>query len=405
MKKSFTIPEWAKSLLGIGGILLFLVGLQIGLGVLCRTSLAFSYAPPHPLNFLLPFLAAVSMVGTGGALGWHSLASLQKKNSTQLSLPVAPLLIGLAGIVVIRGFTSQNSSFFLLVFLPLLCLGSAIPSLLALCWFRDKLADRLTWRRGALAFTSSGFLGLISLLAGVALWTFIRPSWLMHFYLFLDSPTPEVIVVLAGFLGLAVLIVELVKPLIALPFLSQLARRDIFLVGAVAGAGFVPFATVVYVGLNPEAWFLILILTILGGAVHLLSSGLVALAWYDLAEKPAGWPRWLAYYGLAVALQMVWNLGFLLLVVLNRFSFLQYSYLNNGDIYRLLWAGSWFILLVIGGITWWGGYLMSRPAAEANTAEPTLEATQDVDRSIAIWAAACLVAIVPVGIISLYLLQ
>jgi hypothetical protein len=405
MRKTVTLPDWSKSLLGIGGILLFLVGLQIGLGILCRTSFAFSYGTIDPLGFLLTFLGAISMMGTGGALGWHSLASLQKSSSKPLLLPAAPLLIGLVSSVLVGGISSQTRTFFLLIFLPLLCLVAAFPSLLAISWFGDKQPINITWRQGTIAFTGSSFLGLIGLLAGWTLWSFGGLSWYLDSYVSLDLAQPQVVVALTGFLGFVILVVELVKPLITLPLLSPLTRREAFLLGAIAGAGFVPIATAVYVGLNPEAWLLALVLVTLGGAIHPLSSGLVTLGWYDLEEKPAGWPRWLAHYGLAVALQMVWNLGFLILVALNQFSFLGSSYFRSSGTDWLLWIGSWFVLLFVGAVAWWGGYSLTRPVEEAGVSEPALEPTSDPDRSIAIWAAACLVAIVPVGVISLYLLQ
>jgi hypothetical protein len=63
------------------------------------------------------------------------------------------------------------------------------------------------------------------------------------------------------------------------------------------------------------------------------------------------------------------------------------------------------MLLIVGVGAWWGGYSLTRPMEETDAAKPNAELASDPDRSMAIWAAACFLAIVPVGVISLYLLQ
>src|SRR5262245_2535288 len=95
MRKVITIPDWGKSLIGIGGILLALVGLQIGLGVRCRATMSYASGPEQVASSSLIFMLAVSMMGTGGALAWHSLASLQKKSSSPLRLPDTGQVVGI----------------------------------------------------------------------------------------------------------------------------------------------------------------------------------------------------------------------------------------------------------------------------------------------------------------------
>src|SRR5690606_41047 len=90
-----TIPEWVKSLVAVGGILLALLGVQLGLGVFCRASLAFSYVPEQSESLFLTYILALSAIGTGGALAWQSLASLQKKASRSLPRLSIDQLIGI----------------------------------------------------------------------------------------------------------------------------------------------------------------------------------------------------------------------------------------------------------------------------------------------------------------------
>src|SRR5215510_5737613 len=63
MSKSLTIPNWAKSLAAVGGILLTLFGVQLGLGVLCRATSSFSYTPEPNWSLFLAFMLALSSMG------------------------------------------------------------------------------------------------------------------------------------------------------------------------------------------------------------------------------------------------------------------------------------------------------------------------------------------------------
>src|SRR5688572_14214255 len=101
MYKTITIPDWAKSLVAVGGIFLALIGVQLGLGVLCRASSAFSYTGESSASLFLIFILALSAMGTGGALAWQTLASLQKRPSRSLPQLSTDQLIGMGVIFLV----------------------------------------------------------------------------------------------------------------------------------------------------------------------------------------------------------------------------------------------------------------------------------------------------------------
>src|SRR5687768_14688162 len=105
MNKTITIPDWAKSLVAVGGIFLALIGVQLGLGVLCRASSAFAYTGESSASLFLIFILALSAMGTGGVLAWQTLASLQKRPSRSLPRLSIDQLIGMALLYVIASLS------------------------------------------------------------------------------------------------------------------------------------------------------------------------------------------------------------------------------------------------------------------------------------------------------------
>jgi hypothetical protein len=201
---------------------------------------------------------------------------------------------------------------------------------------------------------------------------------------------------------------ELAKPLITLPLLGRLARREAFLVGAMAGAGFAALENVIYAGFGFHFWAGILLVRALGGAIHPLGSGLVALGWRDVRRGEAGaWPRWFARFGLAAGLHALWNGGSLLVITLAGAGFFG-ELPPELNLLGLSAAGTTLALLIILGLAalWLGRAVAQQtallPGLRAGESQPEFTLS---DRALAIWALACLATIVPAGIAGLQLLM
>jgi hypothetical protein len=200
---------------------------------------------------------------------------------------------------------------------------------------------------------------------------------------------------------------EFAKPLVALPLLGRLTRRDAFWVGAMAGAGFATLENVLYAGFGYYFWAGILVVRAAGGAIHPLGAGLVGLSWRDILNgEPNAWRNGLARFGMAVGVHALWNGGSLLVITLAGARFFG-QLPAEINVLGLSAAGTTLAFLIVLGLAtlWMGRALAQRarlpslPAAESADLQFTLS-----DRAVAIWALACLVAIVPAGITGLQLL-
>ena len=115
---------------------------------------------------------------------------------------------------------------------------------------------------------------------------------------------------------------EFAKPLITLPLLKYAPKREAFLLGAMAGAGFAALENMLYAGFGFYFWAVFC-----WYAPRLchpsLGAGLVALGWRDLlnGEENAG-RNFIARFGLAVGMHALWNGGSLLVITLAGAEFL-----------------------------------------------------------------------------------
>jgi hypothetical protein len=219
--------------------------------------------------------------------------------------------------------------------------------------------------------------------------------------------SPGFIYVLVHIAIIAPLAEELAKPLITLPLICRLSRRDAFWVGAMAGAGFAALENVVYAGLGLHFWAGILVVRALGSAIHPLGAGLVALGWRDIlrGERKA-WRSGVFGSAIAVGVHALWNGGSLLIITLAGAQFFG-ELPPEIDVLGLSAAGTTLAMLTILGLAaLWAGRAIGRgfklPAArEAGELDSSMVLS---DRAMAIWALACLVAIVPAGITGLQIL-
>jgi hypothetical protein len=199
---------------------------------------------------------------------------------------------------------------------------------------------------------------------------------------------------------------EIAKPLVTLPLLRNLNKQEAFWVGAMAGAGFAALENVIYATTGLTIWAGILVVRALGSALHPLGSGLVAQGWRDVlhGEKDSG-KNWLRRFGIAVAVHAAWNGGSLLVITLGGARFFG-KLPPEVDVLGLSAAGTTLAFLVILGLSalWIGrAYGHNKPILPADEKALPEERFMLSDRAVAIWALACLVAIVPAGIAGLKL--
>jgi hypothetical protein len=199
---------------------------------------------------------------------------------------------------------------------------------------------------------------------------------------------------------------EFAKPLVVLPLVRNLSKKETFWVGALAGAGFDALENVIYAMSGFYIWTGILLVRALGGALHPLGSGLVAQGWREVlrSEKDAG-RNWWKRFGIAVAVHAVWNGGSLLVITLGG-ARLFGPLPPEIDILGLSAAGTTLAFLIILGLSalWIGrAYGHDKPLLPSDEGASEEARFVPPERAVAIWAIACLIAIVPAGIAGLKL--
>jgi hypothetical protein len=226
---------------------------------------------------------------------------------------------------------------------------------------------------------------------------------------------------------IAPLVEEFVKPLVVLPLLKGLeSRRDVFLMGAVAGAGFAALENVIYALVGMRYWGGILLLRALGAAVHPLGAGLTALAWHSIlrkrnqgfsiseATKPGflGPGFWLGGFGLAVGQHALWNGGLVLWMALAGATFFGPEP-AEADVMGISVAVGLLALIALEGVALWMAMRVLSRRIAPGTEVPSLGETgatglgdvsgmeMSTERAIALWAVVCLLVLLPVGLAAL----
>lgn len=421
------MPAWLKKIILLASAGLALAGLPAVLGFCCLTLLMSTGSGSDAVGvglFSFTFMAAT--LGAGAVTVWHASRSLQGKPSSLLRLPAAWMLAGLFGFCVATGLFITESNFAPgLFFPPVLLLAAALPPLLAVSWFANMQPEGLTWRRGMVAFASGATVSvilaillelllpviLLSLMSGLA------NAATKSVQALLDAlagneiasavTSPGFIYVFVQIAVIAPLAEEFAKPLVVLPLIGRLSRREAFLAAAMAGAGFAALENTIYAGAGYSFWAGILVVRALGGAIHPLGAGLVGMGWRDILKgEPGAWSRWLARFGIAAGMHALWNGGSLLVITLAGARFFG-DLPPEINVLGLSAGGTTLALLVVLGLAalWIGRAVAQRDLRFSLTrvqgdGEFTLS-----DRAVAIWALACLAAIVPAGIAGLQLLM
>ncbi len=372
------------------------------------------------------FTLMMLTLGAGVVVVWHTVRSLAGSPSRVLRLPPAWMMAGLFGLCLVVGIvTRMNGRLAAILFPPTLLITSAIPPLFAVSWFAQPRAEGLSFRRGLVAFAGGATVSVFIAIVLEILMPVVVLSLVFNLSNAALKSVQSLLTELAGqqiakaitnpgfiylFIEMAIIAPiaeEIAKPLVTLPLIGRLTRRDAFLVAAMAGAGFAALENVIYTSFGAYLWSGVLVLRALGGAIHPLGAGLVGLGWRDILNgEPNAWRDGLARLGVAVGMHALWNGGTVLVLALAGAQFFG-TLPPSVNILGLSSAGVMLALLVVLGLAALSmGRSVAQRARPAGEVEPESIAAQFVlsDRAVAIWALACLAAIVPVGVTALRLL-
>ncbi|MBK9926683.1 MAG: PrsW family intramembrane metalloprotease [Anaerolineales bacterium] len=438
-------PTWHKRTVMIIGLILAIMGLPFTINLLCIVPLLLinSSGSDAAIYGVVSLTFALLTFGAGAVAYIHGNRALKDKPSNPIRFTLQPMLMLGAFILLLSiGLVFQSSDFAVAILFPPIMLACAmLPPLWAVIWMIPRAQQKqvkepseehqegelnqpsLSWRRGLLAFTGgatvSVFIAIVlEILLPVVIFALISDladtvaDSMRVVFRELSSRDVANALTDRGFIYLftqlaiiAPLAEEIAKPLVVLPLVRNLNKQETFWIGALAGAGFAALENVVYATSGFYIWAGILLVRALGSALHPLGSGLVALGWRDVlrGEKDAG-KNWWKRFGIATTVHAVWNGGSLLVISLGGARFFG-DLPPEIDILGLSAAGTTLAFLIILGISalWIGRayghdkpFLLSEGTSDEERFIPS-------DRAAAIWAIACLIAIVPAGIAGLKL--
>ncbi len=435
-----SVPSGFKRAIRVIGLLLVIAGFPVAINLFCIVPfVVLSGSDSDTIIYAVVSLTfALLTLGVGGAAFLHANRSLQKKPSRVLQFLPPILMVGififLIGLGLVLSIDRQSG-----LFLPPILLACAIlPPLWAVAWMIPQASTApdaenvlgnmpqpiLSWRRGLLSFAGGAtvsvfialvleillpvmILSLVFNLADTVSGSFRELLRALSSSEIADALTNRgFIFVFVQFAIIAPLAEEIAKPLVTLPLLRHINKQEAFWVGAMAGAGFAALENVIYATSGLTIWAGILLVRALGSALHPLGSGLVAQGWQDVlrGEKDSG-KNWLRRFGIAVAVHAAWNGGSLLVITLGGARFFG-ELPPEIDVLGLSAAGTTLAFLIILGISalWIGrAYGHDKPILSTEDAATSDARFMLSERGIAIWALACLIAIVPAGIAGLKL--
>lgn len=415
--------RWAKVLVLIWGIVVLLPVVPLVPVSCCVVLSAIGYSGPemHAYSLGLATLVVIG-VACGGTMLFGSSRALAGRPSEQLRLPplwaaigafVIALTIGL-GLWQLEGVAPLLGPWFIIA-------AAALPPLAAVVWAVNGRPGWLTWRRAGVAFSG----GVTVSVPLAILLEILVPTIVIGLLLDLGEPVlnalGELVDLLAGgrvaraltssgFLIalvelalVAPLVEELTKSLVVLPLLRGLkSRRDAFLLGVAAGAGFAALENIIYALFSGRYWGGILTVRALGAAVHPLGTGLTAVAWHALLNRNPGTDRrWVGGFGLAVAQHAVWNGGLALWMALSGAAFFGPKPWEANVMGVGIAVGMLAIIALEGVALWIGLRVLSRRLNLAVIVEAFIAEEIPTERAIALWAVACLVVLLPVGLVVL----
>ena len=397
-------PKWAKQGISILGLLIGIGGLGIGFVVLLLVLIMAVEDDPAAITVgLFGSSMTLLMVGTGVATFWHSVASMEGKLSKPFRLPAIWKFIVLFCICVILGWFVFQGGIAPGIFLPpILLIASLLPPLVVLLLWRVGDTETLTWRRCLIVFCWGTLLATSAVLV-------TQVGWLIITEFFLDSAVVSNLFAstenesAVGFFVHMTLVVPiaslLAAPLVTLPWLRRFSQRDAFLLGSISGAALAGVSTVILISIEPELWLWVLILQTMGCAVLPLGTGLVTLGWQRVVlGGTSTFIHWLALFGTASATYILWNAG--LIIVLGAIGL--EPVIPMGNLGAITLGLAVVTLVVLGVIYLWAGKwladIFSTSSQDSGMPESFLTFAS-ANQVISVWALACIIALVPAGLI------
>ncbi len=443
-------PTWLKRTVMIAGLILAIPGLLIAINLFCIVPLVM--LTDSGMEIMIYGVASLTItlltLGAGGAAFWHGDRSLKNKPSRPLRLPSLVALVGMFCLLIVLGLSiMENNIGTGLLFPPILLVAAILPPLWAVSWMipyvhASQVPDQrreesvseasqsgavkhvMTWRRSLLSFAGGATIGVfIAIILEILLPVIILSRVFNLSDIVLNSistllqaltsaevaealTSPGFVFVFVQIAIIAPVAEEIAKPLVTLPLLRNLNKQETFWIGAMAGAGFAAVENIVYATSGLYLWAGILLVRALGGALHPFGSGLVALGWRDVLRGEKGaHTNWWRRFGIAVAAHSAWNGGSLLVITLGGARF--FGKLPAAiDVLGLSTAATTLAFLVILGLSALQigrAYGHDKPLLFFEEGELADTRFTPSDQAAAIWALACLAAIVPAGIAGLRL--
>lgn len=410
-----SMADWFKQVLVITGLLLMLPGIFLAFGFVCITLILTVENNANVIKIGLIGASVVALTaGTGGTIFWHSIASLKGKRSKQVHFPSIRWMVGVFILYVGLGVILFQNKVLAGLFLPITVLvATATPPVFMTWWFMGRSISGVTWRRGIVAFAGSAVICtvlaiVLQILLLIAL-SFLDSSPVNALFANLDQIKSVAGDDLAHItinrdslfilfeLGIVIpIIATLTKPLVVLPLTGYLSQRELFFIGALAGAGFATLESIVFVLLWPQYWALILIVQVTGGAVHPLGAGMLTLKWQDIFNHvPESWTNWAAGFGLSTTVHALWNTGLLFVL------------LNVTNLFLALLVGGlvFLLLLILGLIVIWSGHSIAQQLCTGIQDDKDRKIWRIFsEHAIAVWAVTIVTFAIPIGLITLQVL-
>ncbi len=398
--ESETFSPRAKRTMLVISVLMMIVG---GLGLLGFGMVAFFYFAPLAAALALAFAA-------GGATTFLQVrASLSGIPSRRLRLP-PPWALYLAFVLVVAAGEAirQLQGQLGLSFVLMLFLGAALPPLTVVSLATQEVGLAPTRRRVAIALVAGGTISVIAavvldiILPGiVALLALPAGDLVRELIALIDQGkfsdllrSPASVLMLAQLAVIAPLVEEAVKPLGVIVLGGRIRHaRDALVIGMACGAGFGIIENIMYEGGGLHLWTGITVVRGIGGALHPFGAGLLSLGWYGVFHRESGaWGRLARYYLVAVGAHALWNGAsgiFLLLESASR------GVLGPVDLQGVIIDVGLVALFLVEGI---GLIFAVRHLARGVGAPGVPVVVVRPARALALWGAACLGVLLPVGV-------
>jgi hypothetical protein len=389
----------------VGLLAVVVVGLS-GIGFLLLLIL-------EDLPFAVPgiLLFAMLICLPAGLIAWGRRRMGATSGPLRLPGPL-PLAAGAAAAIVLGQLAqlSRVSSVAMVCF----WLAAGLPPLVAVALASRRLPGATTWRRaifglvvGGLGSTTLTLLvgGVVSLAAFAVVLPLrelvsravASPDLERLFF------SPALVYVMIGSAVVAPLVEELAKPLAAVIIGRRLrSPAEAFLVGMLGGAGFAIVENMLYESGGFRLWAAVAALRGVGGVLHPLNAGLVAVGWYGVivSRQPGAWRRLFALYGLAVLIHALWN-GGLTLIFSAAGAYFFAADTWRVSVYGLGQPGIVLVFMALEAFALWRLLLLTtdRLRGGSEAVDGGLGLRLDEPRRLAAWALGVVLVIVPIGVL------